>query len=174
MASKSSHQVSQHHSPKNPAITLLKMIEIALYQPDIAQNAGTIARLCACFGMPLTIIEPAGFAWTDAGFRRAGMDYLHQAEIRRSASWEAFQATLRGRRLVLLSTKATLSYVDFSFNTGDILMLGRESAGVPDHVRDSVLHRVCIPMRPPARSLNVALATAIVSAEALRQLSLRN
>jgi tRNA (cytidine/uridine-2'-O-)-methyltransferase len=150
------------------------MIEIALYQPDIAQNAGTIARLCACFGMPLTIIEPTGFVWTDSGFRRAGMDYLQQVDIRRASGWSTFYAGLGVRRLILLSTKATVSYLDFEFIAGDTLLLGRESAGVPDEVHNAVANQVCIPMHPPARSLNVALAAAIVSGEALRQLSLKS
>jgi tRNA (cytidine/uridine-2'-O-)-methyltransferase len=145
------------------------MIEIALYQPDIAQNTGTIARLCACFGLPLTIIEPAGFAWTDASFRRAGMDYLALAEINRARSWNQFLHDKSNSRLVLLTTKADQSYLDFAFQAGDVLVLGRESAGVPDTVFQSMKHRVTIPMKPPARSLNVALACAIVASEAMRQ-----
>jgi tRNA (cytidine/uridine-2'-O-)-methyltransferase len=129
------------------------MIEIALYQPDIAANAGTIARMCACFGLPLTIIEPAGFAWTDSSFRRAGMDYLELAEIRRSPSWAAFRAGLSGQRLVLLTTKAEKAYTEFEFTAGDVLLLGRESAGVPHSVHESADARIVIPMRPEARSL---------------------
>ncbi len=147
------------------------MLEIALYQPDIAANTGTIARLCACFGLPLTIIEPAGFAWTDSSFRRAGMDYLDLALIRRSAGWTSFQAETAGRRTVLLTTAASQSYLDFAFRPDDVLLLGRESAGVPPHVHDSVANRLTIPMRTPARSLNVALTAAIVTGEALRQLA---
>ncbi len=149
------------------------MIEISLYQPDIAQNTGTIARFCACFGLPLTVIEPAGFAWTDSSFRRAGMDYLDQVDIRRSASWNQFLESTTPDRLVLLTTKASQSYLDMNFEPGDILLLGRESAGVPDHVHNTVARRVKIPMQAPARSLNVALATAIVAAEAIRQLKSR-
>jgi tRNA (cytidine/uridine-2'-O-)-methyltransferase len=147
------------------------MLEIALYQPDIAANTGTIARMCACFGLPLTIIEPAGFAWTDSSFRRAGMDYLDLALIRRAASWDMFRRETAGRRLVLLTTAAEQTYLDFKFGTDDVLLLGRESAGVPRNVHDEVAARVTIPMRPPARSLNVALATAIVTGEAMRQIS---
>jgi tRNA (cytidine/uridine-2'-O-)-methyltransferase len=148
------------------------MFEIALYQPDIAANTGTIARLCACFGLPLTIIEPAGFAWTDSSFRRAGMDYLDLALIRRKASWDAFCRDTAGRRLVLLTTAASQSYLEWRFLPNDILLVGRESAGVPEHVHGAAGGRILIPMRPPARSLNVALATAIATGEAMRQLSL--
>jgi tRNA (cytidine/uridine-2'-O-)-methyltransferase len=148
------------------------MIEIALYQPDIAQNTGTIARMCACFGLPLTIIEPAGFAWTDSGFRRAGMDYLDLAALNRADSWTSFRSQRHMQRLVLLTTKADTSYTDFAFQPGDVLLLGRESSGVPEDVHAAVYDRIRIPMKPPARSLNVALASAIVAAEALRQLSI--
>jgi tRNA (cytidine/uridine-2'-O-)-methyltransferase len=146
------------------------MIEIALYQPDIAPNAATIARLCACFGLKLTIIEPAGFAWTDSSFRRAGMDYLQHVELHRSDSWEQFLAQTAGRRLVLLSTKADQTHVSFKFQKGDILLFGRESAGVPDHVHTAVPSRLRIPMKPGMRSLNVAIAASLVTGEALRQL----
>ena len=146
------------------------MIEIALYQPDIAPNAATIARLCACFGLKLTIIEPAGFVWTDSSFRRAGMDYLEHVNLHRAASWEAFQIENATKRLVLLSTKATQSHVLFQFAAGDILLLGRESAGVPEHVHHSIAHRLRVPMAPNMRSFNVAVTTGIVAAEALRQL----
>jgi tRNA (cytidine/uridine-2'-O-)-methyltransferase len=171
MAAKSSHQVSQHHSLEKPAISSVEMIEIALYQPDIAQNAGTIARLCACFGLPLTIIEPAGFAWDNASFRRAGMDYLDLALIQRASSWSAFRESSQGRRIILLTTKGATSYLDFRFLPRDVLLLGRESAGVPQDVHDASSARITIPMMPPARSLNVALATAMVTGEALRQLN---
>jgi tRNA (cytidine/uridine-2'-O-)-methyltransferase len=146
------------------------MIEIALYQPDIAPNAATIARLCACFAMKLTIIEPAGFVWTDSSFRRAGMDYLQHVELHRSPSWESFKALTKSQRIILLSTKAAQSHVDFHFLKGDILMLGRESAGVPDHVHEELPHRVRVPMAKNMRSLNVAITAGIVAAEALRQL----
>lgn len=146
------------------------MIEIALYQPDIAPNAATIGRLCACFGLKLTIIEPAGFAFTDSSFRRAGMDYLEKLDLVRSPSWAAFQTATAGRRIVLLSTKAEQSHVEFQFSAGDILLLGRESAGVPQGVHDALPHRIRIPMRAETRSLNVALAAGIVASEALRQL----
>lgn len=129
--------------------------------------------MCACFGLRLTVIEPAGFAWTDSSFRRAGMDYLKDAEIRRSPSWDHFRMDTSGQRLVLLSTKAAANYVDFTFQAGDVLLLGRESAGVPQDVHDAVDARIVIPMQPGARSLNVALAAAMVTGEALRQLQFR-
>ena len=147
------------------------MLEIALYQPDIAANVGTIARMCACFGLPLTIIEPAGFAWSDSSFRRAGMDYLAAAAIQRANSWEHFCAEKAGRRLVLLSTKAATPLPNFAFQNSDILLMGRESAGVPDYV-----HKVCSPVRIPMqanmRSLNVAMATAVVTTAAMSQLGM--
>ena len=145
------------------------MTEIALFQPDIAANTGTIARLCACLGLKLTIIEPAGFAWDDSKLQRAGMDYLDRASIQRSASWDHFHANLGSRRLVLLTTKSTVSYLDFAFQPDDVLLLGRESAGVPDAVHNTITHRITIPMQTGMRSLNVALACAMVTGEALRQ-----
>jgi len=159
------HIAAGEFSAKNLKMT----IEIALYQPDIAPNAATIGRMCACFGLPLTIIEPAGFAFTDSSFRRAGMDYLEKLDLRRAASWQAFQAQSAGRRLVLLSTKASIAYTDFAFEAGDSLLLGRESAGVPDEVHAAIPHRIRIPMLAQTRSINVALATALVLGEALRQ-----
>jgi tRNA (cytidine/uridine-2'-O-)-methyltransferase len=146
------------------------MIEIALYQPDIAPNAATIARLCACFGLKLTIIEPAGFVWTDSSYRRAGMDYLKQANVERSPSWEDFRRHTANRRLVLLSTKAEQTHVSFEFRRGDILLLGRESAGVPEYVHAAAENRIRIPMQPGMRSINVAMAASLVTGEALRQL----
>ncbi len=145
-------------------------IEIALYQPDIAPNAATIGRLCACFGLKLTIIEPAGFAFTDSGFRRAGMDYLGNLELERAASWQVFQAANQDRRIVLLSTKAAVPHTNFEFAKGDILLLGRESAGVPDEVHAALPYRIRIPMAAGMRSLNVAMAASVVTGEALRQL----
>lgn len=145
-------------------------MEIALYQPDIAGNAGTIARLCACLGLKLTIIEPAGFLWDDSRLRRAGMDYLDMAAISRAPSWEDFLATNKNRRLVLLTTRASGNYLDFHFRPDDILLLGRESSGVPDEVHQLANACITIPMRAGARSLNVALACAMVAGEALRQI----
>ena len=146
------------------------MIEIALYQPDIAPNAATIARLCACFGLKLTIIEPAGFVWTDSSFRRAGMDYLEHVDLHRASSWDSFISETTEKRKILLSTKATQSHVNFKYQKGDILLLGRESAGVPVTVHQAVQHRIVIPMQRGMRSLNVAISAGIVAGEALRQL----
>lgn len=144
---------------------------LALYQPDIAQNAGTLARLAACLDLALHIIEPAGFPVGDAGFRRAGMDYLDRAAIYRHASFAAFEAwrTGEGRRLVLLTTRAALPYPAFAFRESDVLLMGRESAGVPDAVHALADARIVIPLVAGARSLNVAVAAAMVAGEALRQ-----
>lgn len=146
-------------------------LEIALYQPDIAPNAATIGRMCACLGLRLTIIEPAGFVFTDSGFRRAGMDYLDKLELNRASSWAAFQAANVGRRIVLLTTEAAQPYAGFNFKSDDILLLGRESSGVPDDVHAAAAARIRIPMQDGLRSLNVAMATAMVTGEALRQLN---
>jgi tRNA (cytidine/uridine-2'-O-)-methyltransferase len=146
------------------------MIEIALYQPDIAPNAATIARLCACFGLKLTIIEPAGFVFSDSAFKRAGMDYLRDVQLEHAKSWEAFRHNQGHKRLVLLTTKATATHVSFKFQTNDILLLGRESSGVPDDVHAAIANRIRIPMRPGMRSLNIAVAAGLVAGEALRQL----
>lgn len=142
-------------------------MRLALYEPDIAQNAATIIRLCACLGVGVDIVEPCGFVFTDKGFRRAGMDYLEMAEVVRHDSWGAFRPA--GGRLVLLTTKAAQAYTDFVFQPSDTLLLGRESAGVPDAVHAAADARLLIPMRPGARSVNVALAAAMVLGEALRQ-----
>ena len=146
------------------------MIEIALYQPDIPPNAATIMRMAACFGLKIRIIEPAGFTWSDSTLKRAGMDYLDHALVIRDASWSAFREATRGQRLVLASTMAEIAYTDFSFRDGDILLMGRESAGVPEEVHTAADARLLIPMRPGLRSLNVALACAMLTGEALRQL----
>jgi tRNA (cytidine/uridine-2'-O-)-methyltransferase len=153
---------------ENAALTL------ALYQPDIPQNCGTMLRMCACLGISAAIIEPAGFPVTDKHFRRAGMDYLDHVAIERHVSWRAFEAWRRerGRRLVLLSTKAALSYTDFAYAPGDILLVGRESAGVPEDAHLAADARILIPLKPALRSLNVAVAAAMVTGEALRQMSI--
>jgi tRNA (cytidine/uridine-2'-O-)-methyltransferase len=150
---------------------LVKGIRIALYQPDIAGNTGTILRMAACLGLGVDIIEPAGFDSSDRNLRRAGMDYLEMAQLARHLDFARFEEWRRGdgRRLVLLSTKATLPYTKFDFADGDILLFGRESAGVPDNVHDAADARLVIPMKGGGRSLNVALAAAMVAGEALRQ-----
>ncbi|MGP8122157.1 MAG: tRNA (cytidine(34)-2'-O)-methyltransferase [Xanthobacteraceae bacterium] len=146
-------------------------MRIALFQPDIPQNTGTILRLCACLQVEAHIIEPAGFPVSDRHFRRAGMDYLDQVEIRRHVSWAEFEAWRRrdGGRLVLLSTRAARPYLDFRFEAADILLFGRESAGVPDEVAAAADERLVIPIAPGLRSLNVAMAAAMTLGEALRQ-----
>lgn len=143
-------------------------MRLALFEPDIPQNAGAMLRLGACLDVGVDIIEPCGFLLDDRRLRRAGMDYLELAAMRRHRSWTAFRQTLTGR-LVLLTTRATTSHADFRFAPDDTLLVGRESGGVPDAVHEAADARVRIPMRPNARSLNVALAAAIVLAEALRQ-----
>ncbi|SDO82479.1 tRNA (cytidine/uridine-2'-O-)-methyltransferase [Phyllobacterium sp. YR620] len=146
-------------------------LRIALYQPDIPGNTGTILRMAACFGIAVDVIEPAGFDLSDRALKRAGMDYLEQAALTRHASWADFQAwrLAAKRRLLLFSTKAAVPYTKFAFEPGDILLLGRESAGVPDEVHQAADARLIIPMVEGARSLNLALSAAIAAAEALRQ-----
>jgi tRNA (cytidine/uridine-2'-O-)-methyltransferase len=146
-------------------------MRIALYQPDIPQNTGTILRLCACLGIEAHIIEPTGFPSSDRAFRRAGMDYLEAVALTRHASWRDFEIwrQLRPCRLILFTTKATLSYLDFSFADDDVLLFGRESAGVTEAVHSAADARLLIPMRPGMRSLNVAIAAALAAGEALRQ-----
>ncbi|GLI92664.1 tRNA (cytidine(34)-2'-O)-methyltransferase [Methylocystis echinoides] len=152
----------------------MSSLTLALYQPDIPQNAGTMLRACACLGVEAVIIGPAGFPVTDSAFRRAGMDYLDFVTLQRHASFDAFQAwrAAQGasRRLVLLSTRADAAYTACNYQSGDILLVGRESAGVPDDVFSAADLAVRIPMQPQARSLNVAVAAAMVMGEALRQL----
>lgn len=143
-------------------------MRLALYQPDIPQNAGTILRLAACLGVAVDIIGPAGFDMSDRNLRRAGLDYLDHVEIARHLSFAAFQATRHGR-LVLLTTGGDTTYTDFAFAGGDTLLLGRESAGVPTSVHEAADARIKIPMREGLRSLNIAVATAIVLGEAMRQ-----
>jgi tRNA (cytidine/uridine-2'-O-)-methyltransferase len=143
-------------------------MRLALFQPDIAANTGTILRMGACFGVPVDIIEPCGFAFSERGLKRAGMDYLDRVHVTRHASWAAFKSQSAGR-LVLLTTKASQTHGQFQFAAGDVLLLGRESAGVPDDVHAAADARICIPMAPGERSLNVALAAAIGLGEALRQ-----
>jgi tRNA (cytidine/uridine-2'-O-)-methyltransferase len=150
------------------------MLHLALFQPDIPQNAGTLLRLCACMGVTAHIIEPAGFPVADRAFRRAGLDYLDQVEIIRHVSFAAFRTDCTARRahLVLVETTARTPYAAFSFAPGDVLMLGRESAGTPDEVAAACDAGVHIPMRRSLRSLNVAVAGAMVLGEALRQTGL--
>ncbi len=146
-------------------------MRIALFEPDIPQNTGTILRLAACLGVEAHIIEPTGFPTSDRAFRRAGMDYLDLVSVVRHASWDAFE-TWRKReraRLVLFTTGARVSYLDHAFRPDDVLLFGRESAGVPEQVHRAADARLVIPMREGLRSLNVAMACAMAVGEALRQ-----
>lgn len=147
-------------------------LRIALYQPDIAGNTGTILRFAACLGLGVDIIEPAGFPLGDRALKRAGMDYLEMAALTRHVDWHAFEdwRKLAKRRLVLLSTKATTPYTSFAFGDDDILLFGRESAGVPDLVHQAADAQLTIPMQDAARSINVALSVTMVAGEAIRQL----
>jgi tRNA (cytidine/uridine-2'-O-)-methyltransferase len=157
-------------------------MRLALYQPDIAQNTGTILRLCACLGVPVDVIGPTGFDMSDRALKRAALDYLAHVDLTRHQSFEAFMqsrgaAGMQSRsaagaehgRLILLSAHAETSHCDYAFGKDDTLLLGRESAGCPEAVHDCVDARIAIPMRPGLRSLNVAVAAAIALGEALRQ-----
>ena len=147
-------------------------MRIALYQPDIPQNTGTVLRLCACLGIEAHLIEPAGFLSSDRAFRRAGMDYLDAVVLVRHASWRQFEDWRRQRhcRLVVFTTAATTSYLDHRFQADEVLLFGRESAGVPQDVHAAADARLVIPMQPGLRSLNVAMAAAMAAGEALRQI----
>lgn len=145
------------------------MMRLALFQPDIAQNAASLIRLGTCLGVAVDIIEPCGFVFADKGYRRAGMDYLDQADVTRHTSWDTFLRDRAPGRIVLLTTKATEGYTTFAFQPDDTLLLGRESAGVPDDVHARADARLLIPLRPGLRSINVAQAGAMVLGEALRQ-----
>jgi tRNA (cytidine/uridine-2'-O-)-methyltransferase len=144
-------------------------MRVALYQPDIAANVGAILRLGACLGVPVDIIEPCGFPLGDRDLRRVAMDYLDLAEFVRHDSWEIFYGARSSGRLVLLTTGATLTYTDFAYRPDDTLLLGRESAGVPEDVHKAAEARIRVPLTASARSLNVAMAAAMVLGEALRQ-----
>jgi tRNA (cytidine/uridine-2'-O-)-methyltransferase len=148
-------------------------MRLALYQPDIPQNAGAMIRLAACLGVGLEVIEPCGFLLDDRRLQRAALDYRAHCRLTAHRSWEAFQATRRGGalpgRLVLLTTRGAVGHLDFAFRPDDILLLGRESAGVPPSVHAAAEAAVAVPLRPGLRSLNLALAAALVLGEALRQ-----
>jgi tRNA (cytidine/uridine-2'-O-)-methyltransferase len=146
-------------------------MRIALFQPDIAQNTGTILRLCACLGIEAHIVEPAGFPTSDRAFRRAGMDYLDHVRLTRHASWQAFEAWRQSERarLVLFTTQAATSYLDHAYRADEVLVFGRESAGVPPEVHAAADTRLVIPMRSGLRSINVAMVAAMTIGEALRQ-----
>jgi tRNA (cytidine/uridine-2'-O-)-methyltransferase len=146
-------------------------MRLALFEPDIPQNLGAFIRLAACLGAPLDIIEPCGFPLDDKRIRRAAMDYYDLARIVRHDSWQAFRRDRTPGRLVLLTTSGAQRFPEMAFQRGDTLLLGRESAGVPEAVHDAADLRLRIPLQPGARSLNVALAAAMVLSEALRQTS---
>lgn len=156
------------YPPVSWAILRGTILRLALYQPDIPQNAGSLMRLCACLGVAMDIIEPCGFLLTDRNFRRAGMDYRDGTDLTRHPSWEGFRAQAPGR-LLLLTTQAARPYAGFAFRPSDTLILGRESAGVPESVHQAADERLLIPMRPGMRSINVAQAAAMVLGEGLRQ-----
>ncbi|KQM63709.1 rRNA methyltransferase [Sphingomonas sp. Leaf17] len=143
-------------------------MRIALYEPDIAGNVGTILRTAACFGLGVDLIEPMGFPWGDRSMARAGMDYAREVDIVRHVDWDAFRAAARGR-VVLATTRGATDLPQVRFDASDILLFGSESSGVPDHVHDAVYVRVRVPMRAGFRSLNVAASAAIMAAEGLRQ-----
>jgi tRNA (cytidine/uridine-2'-O-)-methyltransferase len=157
--------------PEAPDRQYVEPMRIALYEPDIPQNTGTILRLAACLDIEAHLIEPAGFPVTDRAFRRAGMDYLEQVSITRHATWADFERWLRadGGRLILFTTLGGTSYLDHAFRPDDVLLFGRESAGVPEHVHAAADARLVIPIRQGLRSLNVAVACAMAVGEALRQ-----
>jgi tRNA (cytidine/uridine-2'-O-)-methyltransferase len=148
-------------------------LRIALYQPDIPGNTGTILRLAACLGLAVDIIEPAGFDLSDKNLKRAGMDYIAAVTLTRHVNWERFEEVrlAEGRRLVLASTKAAEPYTRFQFQPNDTLLFGRESAGVPDHVHDKADGRIIVPMVEGQRSLNVAMSVAMIAGEAIRQVN---
>jgi tRNA (cytidine/uridine-2'-O-)-methyltransferase len=148
-------------------------MRIALFQPDIPQNTGTVLRFAACLGLEAHLIEPAGFPSTDRAFRRAGMDYLDKVSLVRHASWDEFERwrAMQALRLVLFTTRATVSYLDHRFEPRDVLLFGRESSGVPDHVHAAADARLVVAMRPGLRSLNVAMTCAMATGEALRQIN---
>ncbi|SNY91483.1 tRNA (cytidine/uridine-2'-O-)-methyltransferase [Cohaesibacter sp. ES.047] len=145
---------------------------LALYQPDIPQNTGTILRMAACMGLHVHIIEPCGFALNDRTLRRAGMDYLERASFTKHLSWRHFLDQIREdrHRLLLATTKAEQTFYDIQYQEGDILLFGRESVGVPDDVHDTADERITIPMQAGERSLNLAISTAMITTEAMRQL----
>ena len=144
-------------------------LRLALYQPDMPTNTGSLLRLGACLGVGFDIIEPCGFVWDDRRLKRVAMDYIDHLDYTRHSNWDSFRDQLQGRRVVLLTTKADLSYRNFDFRPDDCLLLGRESAGVPDDVHQAADARVIVPMQPQLRSLNIALAAAMVVGEAIRQ-----
>lgn len=145
-------------------------MNLAAFQPDIPQNVGALMRIAAGFGTPLDLIEPFGFPWDERKIKQSAMDYYDLANMRRYKSWKEYTELNKTRRIILLTTKSSTLYTDFQYNINDVLLLGRESSGVPDDVHNYVHERVTIPMSPKIRSFNVAMSGAIVLSEALRQI----
>jgi tRNA (cytidine/uridine-2'-O-)-methyltransferase len=145
------------------------LIRLALFEPEIAGNVGAVLRLGACMGAAVDLIEPMGFAWDDRRVRRTAMDYIDHVSVARHAGFEAFRATIGERRLILFTTKASQSPYDFAFRADDVLLFGKESAGVPAAVAEACDARLCLPMRPQVRSMNLAMAAALALGEALRR-----
>ena len=146
------------------------VVRLALFQPDIPQNTAAVLRTCSCLGVACEVIEPCGFVFGGQHMRRAGMDYMEQVALTRHLDWHDFQAAYPGHRRILMTTQAVHNYTDHAFQRGDILIMGRESAGVPGYVHQAVDARLTIPMAAGMRSLNMAVSAAMVAAEALRQL----
>lgn len=146
-------------------------MRIALYEPEIAGNVGAVLRLGACLGAAIDLIEPLGFPWDDRRVRRAAMDYIDHVSVVRHAGFEPFRAASAGRRLILFTTKSTQSAYEFAFGADDVLLFGKESAGVPTAVADACDARVRIPMRPGVRSMNLGMSAALALGEALRRTS---
>lgn len=144
-------------------------MHIVLFQPEIPQNVGTLMRFAACMGISLNIIEPCGFLFTDKHLKRAGMDYIDQATTHLFSSWKDFCIAHKGRRRIAVTSQAKQAYHTFLFKPSDLLVMGQESAGFPENILNDCHETICIPMIPGMRSLNLALATAIVATEALRQ-----
>jgi len=144
-------------------------MRIALFEPEIAGNVGAVLRLAACLGVEVDLIEPLGFAWDDKRVRRTAMDYIDHVTVVRHASFDAFRGTIQGRRLVLFTTKSRQSSYAFDYRADDVLLFGKESAGVPPHVAEACEARLCIPMRPQVRSMNLATSAALALGESLRQ-----
>jgi len=144
-------------------------MRIALFEPEIAGNVGAVLRLCACFGTPVDLIEPMGFTWDDRRVRRAAMDYIDHVTVSRHPSFDAFRSSIGGSRLVLFTTKGSSSAYEFAFRADDVLLFGKESAGVPTTVAQAAHAKLRIPMQPQVRSMNLATSAALALGEALRQ-----
>lgn len=150
-------------------------LRLALFQPEIPQNTGAAMRLCACMGLPLEIIEPCGFVWDESKIRKSAMDYIDHVTLNRHKSWDNFIETRKDSRIILLTTKSNQSYLDFSFQAGDILMAGQESAGAPPYVHEYCgENRITIPMAGAVRSMNVVNACSMIVGEALRQIKAKH